>query len=530
MPDGVEAEVGDRALVPFAGHSYLSVVSAVGVTPDEGIRNVLQIYGIQDYKDRILPSEIDFWRTLARYYMCSVGEVYKVAYPSAKNETVRPSRRKEKPERCVNAAAAGMPPCVAEAAGRIMTALSPSRPVLMSSPESWDVMLEICRRHAEEGRNVIWLVPEIKLGKAMAERAEEVLGSCLVVWGANITAARKREAARFIRSGRPYVVLGTRSSLFLPYASADLVIVQEEHDMSYKQTSPAPRYNGRDAAVLLASKLGAAVLLESATPSFESLLNAFTGKYLRVETADAAAGPDWDIIDTRAELFKNGMRGELSVRLLNAVPLYRDKDAAAFYKPRRAAFPKTEKLLPELQSALGTDVFLTDDIIAKPLPQGCVVLGIFGADAMLSRQDFRADERFIQTVMQAVAQCGGSLRRVVIQTREASHPVFSSLVSGNVTALLSERKEFGYPPFTRIVDICFRDSSAGRQAKMTEALCLTLMSAGFTGFMPVPDMGVRLILPKDRNLTARKEALQRLVADFEKAHKYAGHIFFDVDP
>lgn len=520
--------MGDRALVPFAGHSYLSVVSAVDVTPGEGIRNVLPIYGIQDYKDRILPSEIDFWRTVARYYMCTVGEVYKVAYPSAKDETVRSSRRKEKPWRGVNAAAAAMPAGALSLADRVMAALSPSKPVLLSAPESWEVMLEVCRRYAVEGRNVIWLVPEIKLGRAMAERAEEVLGSCLLVWGANITAARKREAARTVRSGRPYVVMGTRSSLFLPYSSADLVIVQEEHDMSYKQTSPAPRYNGRDAAVLLASKLGASVLLESAVPSFESLLNAINGKYLRVEAA-SVAGPAWDIVDTRAELFKNGMRGELSVRLLNAALSCKDA-LVAFYKPRRAAFPKTEKLLPELQVALGEDVFLTDDIIAKPLPEGCAVLGIFGADAMLSRQDFRADERFIQTVMQAVAQCGSSLRKVTVQTREASHPVFASLVSGNVAALLSERREFGYPPFTRIVDICFRDNVAGRQARMTDALCKSLMSAGFTGFLPVPETGVRLILPKDRSLAVRKEALQRLVTDFEKTNRYAGHIFFDVDP
>lgn len=555
--DSEDAQVGDRVLVRFAGRSYLGVVSDVGKIPPAGMK-VQEAFGLAPHKDKVSRDEIRYWRALAEYYMCCVGEVYKVAYPSVKDESVR-TRKKE---------SAFVAPMDSVCSLPFEFSLSAGKPMLLRSASSLEYMLEMCRRSIAEGRNVLWLVPEVKLSKYLQERVREALGTALVVWGSNITPAKKREVVRWVRGEETvasveatasaadlnsvrsgaYVVLGTRSSLLLPHHDLGLVLVQEEHEASYKQTSPAPRYNGRDAAVILAGIHGARVVLESKTPSFESILNALSGKYEMFSEGNSFCEmTDLRIVDTRAELFKNGMRGDMSFKMLEAArnPELKTRGLVpAFYKPRRAAFPKLEELTVQLQAECGADVFVTDDLIENPLPESVGMLGFFGSDALLGRQDFRADERLIQTVMQSVEQ--SKANTVVIHTRDASHPVFKALASGDVSALLSERREFGYPPFTRIVDIVVRDDFEERSARMISALASHLYASGFASVglpasgsgagsgsvsvIPMPGYGIRVILPRDRMLQTRKQTLRSLVDSFEKSSKYPSHIHFDVDP
>ncbi|MCQ2169584.1 MAG: hypothetical protein MJY51_04070, partial [Bacteroidales bacterium] len=199
---------------------------------------------------------------------------------------------------------------------------------------------------------------------------------------------------------------------------------------------------------------------------------------------------------------------------------------------------------------------LTDDLVGTPIPDGVRLLVIFGVDALLGKQDFRADERALQTVLQAVNSCRpisplcqdcysssqdhDVLRplRVIIQTRESSHPVFRTLASGDIAPLLRERRDFGLPPFTRLMDICFNDTFPDRvlrmQNKMLASLNPLLVEATSgslcaNAVTPFPG-GIRVVLRRDRYLTASKQAIRRFTDEFEKREKYAGHIFFDVDP
>lgn len=526
LPDAeVQPRVGDRALVPFAGKSYLAVVSAVDSVPPSEIKGIREIYGLQPRKDRILPSEIAFWRVIADYYLCTLGEIYKAAYPSVKDESVRVRKKQEAPAAMLESVP-GIPGIAEKASADVEAALKKGRPLLLNVPHSTDVLLQQCLKHADG--NVLWLAGETKMTKALESRAREVLGSRLLVWGSKITPARKREVARAVRSGQPYVILGTRSALFLPHHNLSLVVVQEEHELSYKQTSPAPRYNGRDAAILLASVLEEDgqrrpdVILESSSPSFESLLNVSSGKYESVVYPREYA-LQTDIVDTRAELRKNGMVGELSRRLVSA---FAAAGKAAVFKPRRAAFPKMEDLLPQIDAAFGPGkVFVTDDLVENPISEGTDCLAVLGVDAMLGRNDFRADERLLQSISQAMGQCGSALRTLVIQTKDASHPVFSG-----VNALLKERADFGYPPYTRLVDICIHDTFPDRAARMSQALLKAVNALGICPVMPLGQGGLRVVLQRDRNLNVRKKTLLSLVEDFEKQNKYAGHIYFDVDP
>jgi len=166
------------------------------------------------------------------------------------------------------------------------------------------------------------------------------------------------------------------------------------------------------------------------------------------------------------------------------------------------------------------------------------LVALVAADSILSRQDFRADERSLQVLEQFRGRC----RRLVIQTREPGHPVFSALQDGgDATArMLEERCVAGYPPFTRMIRISVKDSNEKRLEFLSRELAGELGSLGVPVEGPYPSSigpmredacrEIRLLLPRDKALTARKSAIGQTVTAFEQARKYPGHIAIDVDP
>lgn len=180
-----------------------------------------------------------------------------------------------------------------------------------------EIYVKLALETLARGRNVLYLVPEIALSRQLEERLGTYFGSRLLTFHSGESPVRRREVASVLRDGS-YVVLGTRSSLFLPHHDLGLVIVDEEHDASYKQDT-APRYQGRDTAVMLARIHGSRILLGSATPSLESLYNCTTGRYAPVRLSEkyhAARDARIEIIDTTAERRKNGMVGAFSRKLI----------------------------------------------------------------------------------------------------------------------------------------------------------------------------------------------------------------------
>lgn len=514
-----QVEIGDRARVSFAGRSYLGVVSGICDSAPEGIRNIKKVFGIDHSKEPVKQSEISFWRTIADYYMCSVGEVYKAAYPSVKDESVSSRKKAEAVPTATECQEARDNIAII---GQIRSHFSAGKTVLLSSGRPDDILLGLS--YTLKDKNIIWLVPEIKVTKALEGRLAKIFGDRLVLWGSNLTPAKKRAAQRKVRSGEPYILFGTRSALFLPHHDLGLVIVQDEHEASYKQSAPAPRYNGRDAAIMLATSFKANILLESETPSTESELNVLSGKYAKVHETTGIQ-PEYLIINTREEARKNGMVGNIPRKLIALAT--ETGDRPCFFKSRRAAFPKTEELLPELKEIFGENVFYTEDLVSNPLPSDCKVLGIFGIDSLLGRNDFRADEKAYQAIGQAVIQSGAS--NVAIMTREHTHPVFQCISLGIISPLLAERKAFNMAPYARIVDIVINDDYADRAFKMAQRLNSTISAIGCCSTIMTGD-GLRLCFPKDNRLKSRKHSIQTLIEDFEKSEKYTGHIHFDVDP
>lgn len=150
----------------------------------------------------------------------------------------------------------------------------------VTSSGKTEIYTHLIRRTIEAGRQVLYLLPEIALTTQIMQRMGRAFGKELGVYHSKFPDAERVEIWQKQLSEQPYgLILGARSALFLPFTNLGLIIVDEEHETSYKQQDPAPRYNARDAATVLARLCGAKVLLGTATPSFESFHNAQTGKF-----------------------------------------------------------------------------------------------------------------------------------------------------------------------------------------------------------------------------------------------------------
>lgn len=156
----------------------------------------------------------------------------------------------------------------------------------VTSSGKTEVYMHLIEETLKLGRTVLYLLPEIAITTQITERLAKVFGNRLLVYHSKFSDNERVEVwNRLLEADEPMLVLGVRSSLFLPFRDLGLVIVDEEHEPSYKQQEPAPRYHARNAAIVLAGMHGAKVVLGSATPSIDSYYNALTGKYGVVELA-----------------------------------------------------------------------------------------------------------------------------------------------------------------------------------------------------------------------------------------------------
>ena len=154
----------------------------------------------------------------------------------------------------------------------------------VTSSGKTEIYLHLMEAVLRKGRQVLYLLPEIALTTQLTERIARVFGDRLLVYHSKFSDNERVEVwNKLLHSQEPWVVVGVRSSLFLPFRDLGLVIVDEEHETSFKQQDPAPRYHARNAAIVLAQMHGGKTLLGSATPSIDSYYNAMTGKYGYVE-------------------------------------------------------------------------------------------------------------------------------------------------------------------------------------------------------------------------------------------------------
>lgn len=413
--------VGDRVTVCFAARLYSGVVSAVNVTPAAHIKKVFPIVSLDKNMDPVSVNELKLWRFVADYYLCSVGEVFKAAYPALKiNLEESRARAAERRQRSVDKkkealkarreklvasleqrlaraeaetgpkakerleasvqqlreriaalseavssleivgtqveadvdvpASSGFSLSAAqkEALTSIRDGFSSGKPVLLdgvTGSGKTEIYISLALDAISKGRNVLYMVPEIAVSRQLEERLKRIFGDMLLTFHSKESSASRVNVAEEMKS-RQYVVLGTRSSIFLPHHDLGVVIVDEEHDSSYKQDAPAPRYNGRDTALMLAKLNRADVVLGSATPSLESLYNCKTGKMAYVRLSEryfGAEDSDVEIIDTIAERRKRGMKGSFSYKLIERInEVLSDGGQILLLRARRAYSPAVQ--------------------------------------------------------------------------------------------------------------------------------------------------------------------------------------------
>lgn len=574
---------GQRVQVRFAGRKYVGVVSRTGITPDVAASRIQPILERVDGLAPVTAQELEFWEFLSSYYLCTIGEVYKAAYPAlkvnsekiaanalsraeasrertraaalalARSRVDRLKERLEKKEQAILARKAGTKGRAAleserekilselSAASEALAALedesagtaekpavhpeeknssrirtSAGKPVVYIGDDPEDLYIQHVRNALEEGRQVLVLAPEIAALKALESTLSPIFPEDIKVFHSAVTPAGRRKVAEALRKGAKGIVLGTRSALFLPFNGLGLVIIHEEQDTWYKQTEPAPRYHGRDAAVMLAGIHGAQVILGSCCPSFETALNIQSGKYTLQGGGAGQRTASPFIIDTGTERRKNGMLGSLSRILI--------REAADVSGPiiLVRAWEKEEEVRQQAVSLFpGKDIrIMTLNELKREGAGGAEMIAVLQADALVSKDDFRADERATQLMSQLQALAP----KVLIQTAVADR--FNS--SKTFAELMKERKDFNYPPYSRMMDVNITDSNTARLALMASRLSDALGSSA----VQIVDGSykLRFTFPRNEKLAGRKKDIMEKVGAFETVQRYGGHIVIDVDP
>ncbi len=193
----------------------------------------------------------------------------------------------------------------------------------VTSSGKTEIYIHLIQEVLSKGGQVVFLLPEIALTVQMTQRLQRVFGSRLGIYHSRYSDRERVEIWRKQLSDNPYdIILGARSAIFLPFKKLSLVIVDEEHETSFKQQDPAPRYHARSAAIVMAQMFGAKVLLGTATPSMETYYNAKTGKYGLVTLSTRFKGvelPEIEVVDVKDLRHRKMMSGPFSPRLLAAM-------------------------------------------------------------------------------------------------------------------------------------------------------------------------------------------------------------------
>lgn len=715
--EGGVPSVGTRVSVRFAGRQYVGVVSESDVTPDIELTKIQRIIRVEDGISPVTEAEMRLWRFVSDYYLCPVGEVYRAAYPSLKNdgEMIRSRERLRAEERLrrMNAALAAKRERLEAAVERrramyekavrpetrekylealtkaenelnalpleiaaqddsrsytrlplpslslaqqtcleqIRGFFSKKSPVLLdgvTGSGKTEVYISLAANVLDSGGSVLYMIPEIAVSKQLGNRLKEVFGNQLALFHSGMSASARSLAVEKVRMGN-CIVLGTRSSVFLPFMDLGLVIVDEEHDNSYKQETPAPRYSGRDTAMMLARFHGADLLLGTATPSLESLYNCRTGRLAKVMLRERYFGDDRtvvEIVNTAEERRKRGMKGSFSYKLIDrmkealkgggqilllrsrksyspavqcsrcgkiprcphcdvSLSWHRDEGRlkchyCGWNQPFNAVCPDcgghleplgagTQRVVEEV-SMLFPDARVAridgdmisgstgEEAVIRDFSQGLIdilvgtqivtkgfdfarlsLVAVLQADSLLGFQDFRADEKALQILEQFRGRVGrrGQRGLFLIQTATPEHPVYKYVASEQrsddlAETILAERFAFGYPPFSRIIQITLRDSDEGSATSLAAALARAIRSEfGISGLVrnqadqvsvlgpyapavdKVSNLYIRLIrvsMMKNQTLMDNKRRLASLVSDFGKENRCSAQLSLDVDP
>ena len=491
------------------------------------------------------------------------------------------------------------------------------------------------------GKQVLYLVPEIALTTQLTRRLRRVFGDKLLIYHSKFSDNERVDIwKRLLDTSDPCVIIGVRSSVFLPYSNLGLIIVDEEHDSSYKQQDPAPRYNGRNAALVLAQMHGAKTVLGSATPAIEVYHMALEGRYGLVKLMTRYGDikmPEVKVIDTIDARKRREMSGLFSTELISDCrKALKDGEQVILFQNRRGyspmvrckecgSVPKCENCdvsltyhkhnhtlvchycgytipLPDLCPAcqlpgleiIGygterieddidavfpgekisrmdldttrsknsydriidefsnhrTNILVGTQMVTKGLDFDAVsIVGILNADTMINFPDFRSHERAFDMLEQVSGRAGRAHKqgKVIIQTSNPDHDVIKYVQAHDYEGFyeheLADRQQFGYPPFTKVINIYLKhrdDATVGELAVRYSGLLRQVFGTRVLGPMApfvarVQNMYIRQVTLKMETAAsmAKVKAILRdlyermLAAD---ARMKTVRLYYDVDP
>lgn len=326
---------GCRVVVPLGKNKiYTGVVLNTHNNTPEGVE-VKAIIEVLDDHPVVNEQQFAFWQWIANYYICPLGDVMKAALPGAMKpkdeaalkESTR-TRRSGKATATPHYACPCNPlnPAQEKAFAEIETSFLSKNVTLLhgvTSSGKTEIYIHLINNYLAKGKQVLYLLPEIALTTQITERLHHFFGDRMGVYHSKFTDTQRLDVYKRQASERPYqLILGVRSSIFLPFQNLGLVIVDEEHEQSYKQQEPAPRYHARNAAIMLAQMFGAKTLLGTATPSFEVYHLSHKGQYGYVQLTQRYRDmqlPTIEIVDTKEAKRKRQMKGVFSPRLIEVM-------------------------------------------------------------------------------------------------------------------------------------------------------------------------------------------------------------------
>ena len=326
---------GCRVVVPFGKSKiYTGIVATTHHRQPEGIE-VKAILDVLDESPVVNEHQFQFWQWIASYYICPLGDVMKAALPGAmkpKDEAaLRETSRKRKGSKKDTSATAmtdisQLNPAQQTAFEEIEASFKTKNVTLLhgvTSSGKTEIYIHLIKKAIDEGKQVLYLLPEIALTTQITNRLRRVFGDQMGVYHSKFSDTQRLDIYKRQASSQPYMLmLGVRSSIFMPFQNLGLVIVDEEHEQSYKQQEPAPRYHARNAAIMLAQMCGAKTLLGTATPSFEAYHLAHKQRYGYVQLTQRYRDmqlPTIEVIDTKEAKRKRQMKGAFSPRLIEAM-------------------------------------------------------------------------------------------------------------------------------------------------------------------------------------------------------------------
>ena len=362
VPDSLSIPApGTRVIVPLMKKEVRGIVLREHTEPVDAAfaAKIRPILSVSETAPIVSAEQLALWQWMSEYYMCTLGEVMSAAIPSGVDQRLlnppKRSRSTIKPYTGPIEPAHPLSLAQQKSADSIEHFWQNGKDIVLlhgvTSSGKTDIYIHLIEKQLAAGKNVLYLVPEIALTTQLTSRLQRIFGDRLMVYHSRFTDAEREARYKAISSqssatGSNYVVIGARSAIFLPIPNIGLIIVDEEHDPSYKQAEPNPRYHARAAAIVLAKTHGAKVLLGTATPSVESCFLAQKGAYGLVSLTERFGGvelPDITLIDLRRQYERKEMYDHFSDPLVDKIrQSLADQKQVILFQNRRGYAPQLQ--------------------------------------------------------------------------------------------------------------------------------------------------------------------------------------------